>query len=89
VVEMIWEHFPQKTSSLPNFCIQYPNVVFFGVLEPYFTCQPKNQWKFDQSNNTPLVPLKPSQSSWFLIFAGRIWDDSSGTKGVVTKHNSG
>jgi len=28
--------------TLYNFCIQYPNEVFFGVLEPIFTCQQEN-----------------------------------------------
>jgi len=36
----IWmEHFQKQTLNLNNFGILYPNAVFFGALEPAFTCQ--------------------------------------------------
>jgi len=39
---MILEHLPNNILTLPN----------FHVLEPPFTCQQENQWKFDQSNDS-------------------------------------
>jgi len=32
-----------KTLTLHNFCIQYPNVTFFGVLEAPLICQQVNK----------------------------------------------
>jgi len=41
--EMILEPLPKSTLTLHNFGIWYPNVAFFGALEPPFTCQQENQ----------------------------------------------
>jgi len=36
---LLWVHFQNQTLFSNNFCIQYPNATFSGVLEPPFTCQ--------------------------------------------------
>jgi len=45
IEEMIAQHLLKKSFDLSYniFHKQYPNIKFFGVLEPPFTCQQENQ----------------------------------------------
>jgi len=39
---MIFGTSTKNTLILHSFCVWYPNVMFFGALEPPFTCQQEN-----------------------------------------------
>jgi len=41
VKEAILEPLPKNTLILPDFCKQYPNVVFYGASDPPIACQQK------------------------------------------------
>jgi len=52
VEETVSQHPTKKTLTPNNFCVQYPNVFFLGVLEPPFTW---HQQKYEKLTSPILV----------------------------------